>query len=354
MARCLIGLGSNLGDRSAALSAAVACLECDGRLNLIAKSARRETRASGGPAGQKNFLNAAILVETALPPQAVLDLLLHIENRMGRVRKTHRGPRIIDLDLLLYDEDVVQNERLTLPHPRMAWRRFVLDPAAEIAGNMLHPATGWTIARLLRHLDSSHNYLAVAGSIGAGKTWLAGHAAEKISARIVAEQLDSVGLRRFYDNPPGTAWEMELKFLREREQLLSSQRDQWSDRREPAVSDFWFDQSAAFASVWLSEDELRRFLQHWEKARANVVQPRLTVLLTEPQHQGAPGEWLLDRVRRRGREYENRLDAELLHKIELAVLRRAERPDLGPVLRLSAADPQAAVAEVTAAIEAMQ
>jgi len=354
MARCLIGLGSNLGDCSAQLSAAVSGMERDGRLRLIANSACHETRATGGPAGQKNFLNAAVLVETVLQPPEVLDLLMQIENRLGRDRKTHWGPRTLDLDLLLYDELAVQSESLVLPHPRMAWRRFVLAPAAEIAGEMLHPGTGWTIARLLRHLNTSHNYAAVAGSIGVGKTWLSRRAAEKTSARFIAERLDSAGLQRFYADPSGIAGEMELKFLRERARMLSLDSEEWSDRSKPAVSDFWFDQSAAFAAVWLGGDDLQRFLQQWEAAREAVVQPRLTVLIAEPENYGERGEWLLERVRRRGRSYERGLTAELLHKIELAVVRRFKRPDLGPVLRLSGGDPQAALEEIAAAIEAMQ
>ena len=354
MARCLIGLGSNLGDRRAALSNAAAHLEQDVRLRFIARSKWHETKPVGGPAGQTSFLNGAVLVETSLTPIAMLELLLGMEAKMGRVRKTTWGPRTIDLDLLLYDAEVVQTDRLIVPHPRMAWRRFVLAPAAEIAGEMVHAGTGWTIARLLHHLDTAHNYTAIAGAIGVGKTWLAQHIAAKTPARMVTEQLDSRRLKRFYDNPAGTAWAMELEFLEQRSRLLAAGRAEWSDRRKPAVSDFWFDQSAAFAGVWLGEDEFKRFYDHWQAARANVVQPKLTVVLSEPKHGGKPGDWLLQRVRDRGREYETCLCGDVLSRIERAVARQADEPDLGPILRLSAGEPRAVIDEVIAAVEGMQ
>ena len=338
-----------------ALRSAIDNIKRDARLRLIANSKWHETRPVGGPVGQESFLNGAILVETALAPHDVLDLLLDIETAMGRVRKTAWGPRTIDLDLLLYDDEVVRTDRLTVPHPRMAWRRFVLVPAAEIAGDMVHADTGWTIGRLLRHLDTTHNYVAVAGSIGVGKTRLAGNIAAKTGAELISEQLDEQRLKRFYENPSGTAWAMELEFLEQRSHLLSADAAQWSDRGRSAVSDFWFDQSAAFARVWLDDDEFKRFQRLWRAARAEVVQPKLTVVLSEPKPpEGEPGDWLMWRVRERGRESELQLTADVLHRIECAVARQADGPGLGPILRISAGDAQAVADEVMAAIEGMQ
>ncbi len=354
MARCLIGLGSNLGDRHAALSAAVSRLRQDARLFLIAKSHWRETNPAGGPCGQPQFLNGAVLIETSLPAQDVLDLLQQIETEQGRMRETTWGPRSIDLDLLLYNEESVQTPRLTVPHPRMAWRRFVLEPAADIAGQMLHVETGWTIARLLGHLNSAHNYVAIAGPIGVGKTRLARQIAEKTSARMVAEELDEPRLAEFYDNPSGTAWEMELEFLQQRARLLAADGPQWGDHGELVISDFWFDQSVAFAKVWLDKDSYQKFRSRWEEVRHNVVQPKLTVVLSEPAAVRKPGDWLHERVKRRGRAYEANLSADVLGKIGRAVARQADKPDLGPRLKISAVNPQAVIDEVLGAIESMR
>ena len=103
-------------------------------------------------------------------PQALLAEFQKVEADLGRQRNEHWGPRTIDLDLLLYDDLTLADPDLVVPHPRMAWRRFVLEPAAEVAPEMLHPGTGWTIARLLDHLNQTPWYLAIAGPIGVGKS----------------------------------------------------------------------------------------------------------------------------------------------------------------------------------------
>ncbi|MHB8899028.1 MAG: 2-amino-4-hydroxy-6-hydroxymethyldihydropteridine diphosphokinase, partial [Thermoguttaceae bacterium] len=128
MPQCLIGLGSNLGDRAALLDAAISLLRDERGVELAATSRYHETAAAGGPAGQARFLNAAVLVLTHLLPGELLDAAMRIESRLGRRREERWGPRSIDIDLLLYDGLTVRGEGLRLPHPRMAWRRFVLAP----------------------------------------------------------------------------------------------------------------------------------------------------------------------------------------------------------------------------------
>jgi pantoate--beta-alanine ligase len=135
------------------LHRAVEQLNSDGDVRVVRKSSLRETAPVGGPAGQPNFLNGAVLVETSLSPRELLAQLMNVEQGLGRKRKEHWGPRTVDLDLLLYDDVVLETPELTLPHPRMTLRRFVLEPAAEIAGEMIHPATGRSIAELLEQLN---------------------------------------------------------------------------------------------------------------------------------------------------------------------------------------------------------
>ncbi|OHB69448.1 MAG: 2-amino-4-hydroxy-6-hydroxymethyldihydropteridine diphosphokinase, partial [Planctomycetes bacterium RBG_13_63_9] len=240
MASCLIGLGSNLGNRHEALDQAVARLGRHPAMSVTATSRWHETAAIGGPSGQPPFLNGVAVLETALSPEAVLDVLQQVEADLGRRRSgQHLGrrwkPRTIDLDLLLYDEMERCTPSLVLPHPRMAWRRFVLQPAAEVAGSMVHPLTGWSITRLLRHLDTAIPYVAITGSIGAGKTRLAQRLAEclagRIAARMIAEPIDLGRLEAFYADPPGTAWQTELEFLDERVRLLAADSPDWNDRR---------------------------------------------------------------------------------------------------------------------------
>jgi 2-amino-4-hydroxy-6-hydroxymethyldihydropteridine diphosphokinase len=143
MSRCCLGLGGNLGDVPATIARAVS--ELDGRASrVLAVSHLFRTQAVGASAGGA-FLNAAALVETELSPEPLLDRLQQIEDRLGRTREIRWGPRTIDLDLLLYEDVVLHNERLDVPHPGCLYRRFVLDPLSEIAGDWRHPETGLTV-----------------------------------------------------------------------------------------------------------------------------------------------------------------------------------------------------------------
>jgi pantoate--beta-alanine ligase len=152
MANCLVGLGSNLGDRAQSLLQALAALGALPGVCLLRHSALVETAADGGPPGQGAYLNAAALLETSLSPAELLAALGDIERRLGRMRGERWGPRTIDLDLLLYGDAVVNTDELTLPHPRLNERAFVLQPAAEIAAQMVHPLLERSIAELLAAL----------------------------------------------------------------------------------------------------------------------------------------------------------------------------------------------------------
>jgi 2-amino-4-hydroxy-6-hydroxymethyldihydropteridine diphosphokinase len=133
MTRAYVGLGSNLGDREETLRKAIELLGREPGVALRAVSTFRETDPVGVTA-QPRFLNAVVELETAVPPRELLDRLLAIERELGRERTRERrwGPRVIDLDLLLYGDEVIDEQGLRLPHPRLAERRFVLEPLAEL------------------------------------------------------------------------------------------------------------------------------------------------------------------------------------------------------------------------------
>ncbi|MGL6097244.1 MAG: 2-amino-4-hydroxy-6-hydroxymethyldihydropteridine diphosphokinase [Fimbriiglobus sp.] len=150
-----IALGCNLGDRWATLHAAVRRLRADPGLRFLANSEWYETAPVGGPMGQGAYLNAAVAIETNLSPEHLLALLHRIEHQFGRVRTVNDGPRTLDLDLLLYGDRVIDTPTLTVPHPRMHERAFVLAPLADIAAQVVHPSLGKTIRELLAGLPKS-------------------------------------------------------------------------------------------------------------------------------------------------------------------------------------------------------
>ncbi len=147
MAVAYLSLGSNLGDRDGHLREALSRLDGAGvgvrRVSAIYETAPQERT------DQPWFLNLAAEVETLLEPRALLERCLGVERALGRVRAEPRGPRTIDIDLLLYDRLVLDEPGLTIPHPRMHRRRFVLEPLAELVSGLRHPVLGRTIGELL-------------------------------------------------------------------------------------------------------------------------------------------------------------------------------------------------------------
>jgi len=152
--RALIGLGGNLGDVRARLDAAIAALDDAPGISVRARSRFYRTPPWGN-VDQPDFVNAAIAVDTTLEAGDLLDTLLATETAFGRVRHGERwGPRTLDLDLLAYGEDIIHDERLIVPHPRMAERAFVLLPLADIAPQAVLPGLGRVID-LLSGVDAT-------------------------------------------------------------------------------------------------------------------------------------------------------------------------------------------------------
>jgi 3-oxoacyl-[acyl-carrier protein] reductase len=152
-----VALGSNLGDRHVNLDAALQALRAQSGVVVTRVSSYRETEPVGGPAGQSRYLNAVAELQTELAAPALLRLFLNIEAEMGRIRAERWGPRVIDLDLLLYGHELLEVHQpeldLIVPHPRMHERRFVLEPLVEIAPLAVHPGVQSTAFDLLRRLD---------------------------------------------------------------------------------------------------------------------------------------------------------------------------------------------------------
>jgi 2-amino-4-hydroxy-6-hydroxymethyldihydropteridine diphosphokinase len=150
-ATAFVGIGSNLGDRETNLRRAVELLSEEEGIEVAAVSEIRETEPVG-PVAQGPFLNGAVQIETTLHPRELLDRLLSIEESLGRVRLERFGPRTIDLDLLLYGDETVDEPGLTVPHPRLHERRFALEPLIDLDPGLEIPELG-PISDLLAELE---------------------------------------------------------------------------------------------------------------------------------------------------------------------------------------------------------
>ncbi|OKH39141.1 2-amino-4-hydroxy-6-hydroxymethyldihydropteridine diphosphokinase [[Phormidium ambiguum] IAM M-71] len=148
-----IALGSNLGDSRAILESSLKILDQTPGISLLAQSSFYRTAPVGPP--QPDYLNGCALLKLEMSPQELLETLLAIEAKFGRVRQERWGPRILDLDLILFDNLILETPNLTLPHPYFRERAFVLVPLAEIAPNWIDPISGKAIAQLVQEVDCS-------------------------------------------------------------------------------------------------------------------------------------------------------------------------------------------------------
>ena len=155
MSRVFIGIGSNEGDRLSNISQAARAMSRLPQTRLVQMATIIETEPVGGPP-QDLYLNTVVELDTTLRPHELLAALQAIERKLGRGPSTERwGPRPMDLDILLYEGQVIQEERLSIPHPRMHERRFVLEPLAQLAPDVVHPRLHQTIAELLNRLAAA-------------------------------------------------------------------------------------------------------------------------------------------------------------------------------------------------------
>ncbi len=155
MAKVFLGLGSNIGNREASIDEAVLRLGSNERIRIIDSTDNAETEPVDY-LEQPMFINRIVVVETEYPPEDLLKVIKKIESDMGRVRTLPKGPRNIDIDIILYDDIIHKSEILEIPHPAMRERAFILDQLAVIDESITDPVTGLTVRELINELDKKH------------------------------------------------------------------------------------------------------------------------------------------------------------------------------------------------------
>lgn len=285
-----------------------------------------------------DFYNACIAVKTFYSTSEVLDILLGIETSLGRNRTDSEGydARTIDLDVIFSSEGIIDSEKLKVPHPSIQDRKFVLKPLADIAAEVEHPKLKQTVLELLEkttdtseitpikevilnpkdqyHL-SRFQYLTIEGNIGAGKTSLAQLIAGEFNAKLVLERFaDNPFLPKFYEDMERYAFPLEMSFLADRYQRLQDDIAQFDLFTDFVVSDYDVFKSLIFAKVTLQEEELVLYKKVFDLMYKNLPKPGMYIYLYQNT------ERLLENIKKRGRDYEQKIPPEYLDKINRGYL----------------------------------
>jgi deoxyguanosine kinase len=330
-----IALGSNKGNKLFYLQSAVDAIFK--KIGTISKISKVYTTPALGFEGAV-FYNACIKVETELKPKKLLKMLQEIESNLGRSQKKIEGyeSREIDLDIIFYDADIINEKSLVVPHSQMHKRKFVLQPLIAIAKDVEHPVLRKSIAVLLEECkdDSvispikiwlknpkkdytfgAYNYIAIEGNIGAGKTSLTNKIAHDFNAKLILERFaDNPFLPKFYKEPERYAFTLEMSFLADRYQQISDDLSQLDLFKDFIVSDYDVNKSLIFSKVTLPEDEFRLYRKVFYQVYKDIAKPDLYVYLYQNT------ERLQANIKKRGRSYEKDIKADYLEKINAGYL----------------------------------
>ena len=330
-----ISLGSNKNDKFKHLQDAIDGIHRTvGNIKLISKVYRSPAFGFEG----EDFLNACLILETELKPKKVMQELLAIEKTLGRVRTKKQGyeARTIDLDIIFFEDEVMDTKTLQLPHPEMHKRKFVLQPLHDIAPKLKHPKFDKDVSVLLAecedqsvlepiniwlknpsktHNFSHYNYIAIEGNIGAGKTSLANKIAHDFNAKLILERFaDNPFLPKFYEDAQRYAFTLEMSFLADRYQQISDDLSQLDLFKDFIVSDYDVFKSLIFSKITLLEDEFKLYRKLFYLMYKDIAKPELYVYLYQNT------ERLQENIKKRGRDYEQNIEDAYLEKINAGYL----------------------------------
>ena len=306
-----IGLGSNLGERADNINNALEKLRQIEGLGVVRSSDFIETQPLGGT-DQPIYLNSVVEIKTSLTPPQLFEKITEIETSLGRQRTEKWAPRTIDLDILLFENETIDTEQLTIPHPQMHLRSFVLNGLCQLNPQLKHPVLQMTVSELATRLNGGNFFLdadrpqlvSVAGLIGVGKTTLIEKLAEVLKGEKIFEPYDTNPyLADVYDGNKELALKSQLYFLTERAKQLSSET---LKAGRLYFSDYVFEKEVIYAGTTLSKQQLTEYLKSYPPNKRKTSEPILVLYLTDS------AENCLQRIHKRKRAYEQQIAAEFL------------------------------------------
>jgi len=325
----ILSLGSNQGNRLENIEHCIELLHQE--VGTIVKVSSLFESDSWGFSSD-SFYNCAVLIHTHKNPQKLLKNILKVEKKLGRVRteSSDYQPRVIDVDMISFDDEIMESESLQIPHKHLQDRLFVLLPMMEVVSDWTHPISQKSISDILKDCKDEgncvnisklnaplqkinfddFNYIAIEGNIGAGKTTLVSKLAEDFNAKTVLERFaDNPFLPKFYKDQNRYAFPLEMSFLADRYQQISDDLAQFDLFKDFIIADYHIFKSLIFAKVTLAEDEYRLYKTLFDIIYKEMPKPDLYVYLYQNT------ERLLANIKRRGRSYEQEIPAEYLEKI---------------------------------------
>lgn len=331
-----VGLGSNLGDRQATFDLALTQLRNHKRIDLLRSSAVLETKPLTDD-GQENYLNAVVEIQTDLSAPALLGKLQAIEMDLGRTRQEKWGPRTIDLDLLVFGTEILQTEVLTVPHPQMHLRSFVLEPLCQLNEDLPHPVLDIRMGELKQRLNgqsfaldaSVPQLVSIAGNIGVGKTTLAECLQAQLGGTVLYEPYDTNPfLPDVYAGKTELALDSQLHFLVNRAQQLNPSV---LTGGQAYFSDYLFEKELVYAERLLDARQWQLYQEIYRPFAKMVIEPILVLYLQDASDR------CLTRIQRRNRAYEQGIQTSFLDGLSEAYDRRLADWRKSPVLRLDVA-----------------
>ena len=329
-----ISIGSNIGDRLQNLQNAIDLIHLE--ISIISSiSPIYKTKAVGF--NGDDFYNICISFFSNDDPNNLLQSLLNIEEKLGRTRsdKNVYESRTIDLDIILIEDQIINNNLLTVPHPSMHLREFVLAPLNDIDPNINHPILNKNSNELLKLCKSGHieklreiltnpkdqfdiskfKYIAIEGNIGAGKTSLAKKISIDFNSKLILERFaDNPFLPKFYEEPDRYAFTLEMSFLAERYQQITDDLSQLNIFNDSIVSDYDIFKSLIFSKITLSEDEFVLYRRLFFSMYKDILKPDLYIYLNQNIDR------LKENIKKRGRDYEQNIDSKYLKSINSGYL----------------------------------
>ena len=329
-----IGLGSNLGDRENYIDEALKMIAGAEHVDFCRVSDIIETVALSS-SEQPKFLNAVAELKTTLSAADLHKMLTKIENKLGRARRGHWWSRTIDLDLLLFGEEILESPDLTIPHQQMHLRSFVLKGLCQLNGEMLHPVMKVSFNELYERLNGCDfaldpdkpQLVSIAGNIGAGKTTLAKKLAEWFGCELLLEPYDkNPFLPDVYAGKKELALDSELYFLTSRARQLDPNK--LEDGRI-CISDYVFDKELIFARRLLNRQQIALHKEIYPKFTAQVTVPAMVIYMHDPAQN------CLERIHSRNRPYEQQIELQFLRWLDSDYEQLFKQWKSCPVIRMS-------------------